>query len=148
MDPFALEFFAIVAATGVTATVFEHARKFSENPEACRLRGWFFVAGGVFGSLILPAMLIDQGSQNPINGFVIGSFFPFLAGAVFIWRSSRAKSGDKSLLQAHRDLKENASGTFSQDELDFIKVANREKAAKEAAEEKGYTDNARQTWPS
>lgn len=92
MDPFALEFMAIITATGVTATVFEHARKFSENPRACRARGWFFLLGGIFGSLVVPAMLIQEGSRSPLNGFVVGSFFPLIAGFVFLWRAARSGS--------------------------------------------------------
>lgn len=142
MDPFALEFMAIITATGVTATVFEHARKFSENSKACKLRGWFFVLEGLIGSAVLPVWLIDQGSRDPLNGFVVGSIFPLIAGAVFVWRSMRSDSDDKTLRQHIRDLKSPVG--FTAEDLALIKQANLEKASKE----KGYDDDERQTWPS
>lgn len=137
MDPFALEFMAVITATGVTATVFEHARKFSENPKACRARGWFFALGGIFGSMVLPAMLIQQGSPAPLNGFVVGSIFPLIAGAVFVWRSHNNSDSETSTQP------KSLSG-YTEEDLKFFKQANLDKAAAE----KGFSDLARQTWPS
>lgn len=138
MNQFALEFMAVITATGVTATIFEHARKFSEDPQSCRARGWFFLLGGIFGSLVVPAMLIEQGSPSPLNGFVVGSFFPLIAGFIFLWRAARIVSDNTSSRQPNVGL------GFTEEDLELLKRVKLD----EAAAEKGFDDPARQTWPS
>ncbi|TKV28546.1 hypothetical protein FDK12_07755 [Arthrobacter sp. NamB2] len=129
---------AVITATGVTATIFEHARKFSEDPRYCRARGWFFLLGGISGALVVPAMLIQQGSPSPLTGYVVGLFFPLIAGFIFLWRAARGVSNITSSRQP------NVGSGYTEEDLKLLKRVKLD----EAAAEKRFDDPARQTWPS